>query len=67
MPAISAKAGTNIDELLDLVLLLAELQEYKADPALPAQRPGRQAPDRGRFTFIYIAFKLSLLCKILCL
>lgn len=34
--AISAKVGTGVDELLDLVLLVAELQEYKADTNLPA-------------------------------
>lgn len=31
--AISAKVGTGIDELLDLILLVAEVQEYKADPS----------------------------------
>lgn len=30
--AVSAKAGTGIDELLDLILLVAEIQELKADP-----------------------------------
>lgn len=29
--AISAKAGTGVEELLDLILLVAEIQEYKAD------------------------------------
>jgi len=34
---ISAKQGTNINELLDMVLLVAELAELKADPNAPAQ------------------------------
>ncbi len=29
--AISAKVGTGVDELLDLILIVAELHEYKAD------------------------------------
>lgn len=34
---ISAKVGTGISELLDLVLLAVALQEFKADPQVPAQ------------------------------
>jgi translation initiation factor IF-2 len=34
--AISAKTGQGVDELLDLILLVAELAEYKADPAVNA-------------------------------
>jgi translation initiation factor IF-2 len=34
--AISAKAGTGVEELLDLILLVAELNEFKADSAAPA-------------------------------
>src|SRR3989338_10151447 len=34
--AISAKNGTGVDELLDLVLLVAELRELKGDPAASA-------------------------------
>ena len=34
--AISAKAGTGVDELLDLVLLVAEIGDYKADPSVSA-------------------------------
>ncbi|TSC86493.1 MAG: bacterial translation initiation factor 2 (bIF-2) [Parcubacteria group bacterium Gr01-1014_8] len=34
--AISAKTGTGVTELLDLVLLVAELQEYKGDASKPA-------------------------------
>lgn len=30
---ISAKTGQNLDELLDTILLLAEMNEYKADPS----------------------------------
>ncbi|MDP1629779.1 MAG: translation initiation factor IF-2, partial [bacterium] len=33
---ISAKSGQKIDELLDLILLTAELEELKADPKEPA-------------------------------
>lgn len=35
--AVSAKSGDGIGELLDLILLVAELEELKADTALPAQ------------------------------
>ena len=34
--AISAKVGTGVEELLDLILLVAELNEFKADAAAPA-------------------------------
>ena len=35
--AISAKTGQGVDELLDLVLLVAEMREFKADPGKPAE------------------------------
>lgn len=35
--AISAKTGQGVDELLDLILILAELQEYQADPSPAAE------------------------------
>lgn len=35
--AISAKNGTGIDELLDIILLTADVQEYRADPNVPAK------------------------------
>ena len=35
--AISAKAGTGVQELLDLILIVAELQEFKGDPSVPAE------------------------------
>lgn len=35
--AISAKAGTGVEELLDLILIVAELQEYKADSNASAE------------------------------
>ena len=35
--AISAKTGAGIPELLDLVLLVADLEEFKADPTANAQ------------------------------
>jgi len=34
---ISAKTGKNLDTLLDLILLSAELQEYKGDPTADAE------------------------------
>ena len=34
--AISAKTGKGVDELLDLILIVAELQEFKGDPVAPA-------------------------------
>ena len=34
--SISAKAGTGIEELLDVILLVAEMNELKADPTIPA-------------------------------
>ncbi len=34
--AISAKVGTGVDELLDLILLVTEIHEYKADASVPA-------------------------------
>ncbi|MCA9387448.1 MAG: translation initiation factor IF-2 [Candidatus Andersenbacteria bacterium] len=33
---VSAKMGTNIDELLEMILLAAEVEELKADPNVPA-------------------------------
>jgi translation initiation factor IF-2 len=33
---ISAKVGTNISHLLDLILLVAQLNEFTTDPGLPA-------------------------------
>ncbi|MBI5470266.1 GTP-binding protein [Candidatus Kaiserbacteria bacterium] len=35
--AISAKTGAGIDELLDLILLVAEVQELKGDTSVPAE------------------------------
>jgi len=34
--AVSAKTGQGVDELLDLILLVAEMAELKGDPAQPA-------------------------------
>src|SRR4051812_48208268 len=34
--AISAKSGAGVDELLDLILIVSEFADYKADPAAPA-------------------------------
>jgi translation initiation factor IF-2 len=35
--AISAKMGAGVDELLDLILIVAELQELKGDDSIPAE------------------------------
>ena len=35
--AISAKTGQGVDELLDLILIVAELHEFKSDPTVPAE------------------------------
>ncbi|MBI4120326.1 MAG: GTP-binding protein [Parcubacteria group bacterium] len=37
LAAVSAKTGEGIDELLDLILLVAELEELKYDPASPGE------------------------------
>lgn len=47
---ISAKTGKNINELLDLIELLTDLNEFKADPAKPAEGvviETRMDPRRG--------------------
>ncbi len=36
MVAVSAKQNQNIDELLEMILLVADLKELKADPTLPS-------------------------------
>jgi len=36
MIGVSAKDGTNIEDLLEMVLLVADLKELKADPTVPA-------------------------------
>jgi translation initiation factor IF-2 len=46
---VSAKAGTNLDKLLETLLLVAELQELKADPETAARGVGIEAHlDKGR-------------------
>ncbi len=46
---VSAKAGTNLDRLLETILLVADLQELKADPAAPARGVALEAHlDKGR-------------------
>jgi translation initiation factor IF-2 len=46
---ISAKKGTNIEQLLEMVLLVADVQEYKADPHRPARGVVLEAKvDQGR-------------------
>ena len=37
MVPISAKVGTNLDQLLDLILLTADIEELKADVEIPAE------------------------------
>jgi translation initiation factor IF-2 len=46
---VSAKAGTNLDELLDMIHLVAQLQDLKANPNVPARGHAIEAHlDRGR-------------------
>lgn len=37
MVEVSSKSGQNLDKLLDLVLLVADIEEYKADSDVPAE------------------------------
>jgi translation initiation factor IF-2 len=47
--AVSARTGTGLDDLLDMVLLVADLGDYKADPARRAVGTVIEAQrDRGR-------------------
>ncbi|HWC32987.1 MAG TPA: translation initiation factor IF-2, partial [Actinomycetota bacterium] len=46
---VSAKAGTNLDKLLETILVVAELQELKADPETRARGVAIEAHlDKGR-------------------
>jgi translation initiation factor IF-2 len=46
---VSAKKGTGIDQLLEMVLLVAEMEEYKANPYCPARGTVIEAElDKGR-------------------
>jgi len=46
---VSAKTGKNLELLLELILLVADLQNLKADPSLPAMGAVLEAKiDRGR-------------------
>lgn len=46
---VSAKTGQNLDHLLEMILLVADLQNLKADPALPATGVVLEAKiDKGR-------------------
>ncbi len=49
MVPVSAKAKTNLDLLLEMILLVADMQELKANPARPALATVLEAQlDRGR-------------------
>ncbi len=49
MVAVSAKTGVGLDDLLDMVLLVADLGDYKADPSRPAIGTVIEAQrDKGR-------------------
>ena len=49
MVPVSARAKTNLDLLLEMILLVAELQDLKANPARPAMGTVLEAKlDRGR-------------------
>ena len=46
---VSAKAGTNVDQLLDMLLLVADVQELKANAKAPARGVAIEAHlDKGR-------------------
>ena len=46
---VSAKTGQNLDHLLEMILLVADLQSLKADPSLPAAGVVLEAKiDKGR-------------------
>ena len=46
---VSAKTGQNIDQLLDMLLLVADIQELKANPKAPARGVAIEAHlDKGR-------------------
>ncbi|MDY6794205.1 MAG: translation initiation factor IF-2 [Actinomycetota bacterium] len=46
---VSAKEGTNLDHLLEMILLLTEMQDYRANPDAPASGNIIEARlDRGR-------------------
>ena len=46
---VSAKQGTNLDHLLEMILLLAEINDYRANPAAPASGNIIEARlDKGR-------------------
>ena len=52
MVEVSAKQSTNLDELMDMILLVAEVQELKANPKAPAsgrrhRGPARRGPGPG--------------------
>jgi len=47
--AVSARSGVGLDDLLDMILLVADLGDYKADPARPAIGTVIEAQrDKGR-------------------
>ena len=49
MVEVSAKTGKNLDHLLEMILLVADLQTLKADPSLPAAGVVLEAKiDKGR-------------------
>src|SRR5205814_2735645 len=46
---VSAKTGKNLELLLEMILLVADIQNLKADPALPAMGTALEAKiDKGR-------------------
>src|SRR5205814_4541700 len=49
MVDVSAKTGQNLELLLEMILLVADIQNLKADPALPAMGAVLEAKiDKGR-------------------
>ncbi|MFC1495887.1 translation initiation factor IF-2 [Candidatus Margulisiibacteriota bacterium] len=58
MVAISAKQGQNIDELLEMILLVSDVQELKANPDVPAQGVVVESKlDKGRGSVATVLIK----------
>ena len=59
---VSAKQGTNLDELLEMILLLAEVQEMKATKKTPARGVVVEARlDKGRGPLATVLIKKGIL------
>ena len=60
---VSAKSGAGLDDLLDMILLVADLGDYKADPARPAVGTVIEAQrDKGRGPIATVIVQTGTLC-----